>query len=363
MIPERGTIEEYEQGAWVADLVFSSPPDGKIDLWGETWVGTVLSSRQDGGRWRTRIIGGAGGLTKLVRDRQYSGAQSISKIAGSILSQAGEIAGSTLTDRLENYLLREASAGQALDGLTGHAGVSWRLSRVGKVDLYRPASGLEIDPKACLKLGVSPSGSVSLAVASSSSVQIGQTFEGKRIRGIRWHVSPSTLSADVDFSPSRLPDLSGLDLLRIHSAKVERQNADGSLDLIVSGKFGLAKVPFLSGLPGSKVTLVAGDLVSVGFFKADSRSPYAMSTGQASGSTAGVAREGDSVDCGTLVVPTTLAGVLGPIPFQITYVPPGPTHTAEVAAAVLAMAPFAPTSIDLVGVITSGYARVKFPAP
>lgn len=355
MLPSSCIIEETERGAWVADCTFASEPNGLVSL-GEDWTGTILSSRQEGGKFLSRIIGGKGGLGRPVKDRQYLGATSAKKIFESILSEGGETAGPALTDRLVNYTKQRGTVGQALNALADTLGAEWRVLRDGTVTLYRPVSGTELDSKKYTRTGADIDGAAFLTVDSTVPVTLGQTFEGKRIRSIRWGLTKARLEAEVSADLTSIVP-SEIDYLRTYSAKVERQNSDGSLDLIVDGRFGLSQVPWLVGLP-AKVTALPGDLVNVAWYKADPRAPYCYSTGQVS-SGQSIARVGDSLTAGTLVIPTTLAGVTGPVPFQITYIPPGPDLEAQVAAAMLAMTPFAPVRVDLTGLITSGQDRIK----
>lgn len=361
MIPLSAIVEEFEQGAWVADCEFSEKPTGSFELGSETWSGTVLASQLEGGRYLTRIVGGKGGLAKGVTDLQYRGAIGLNKIFADVCKLAGETLGETLTDRVINYDRMRGTAGQALDSLCLTFGCAWRITRAGSASLYRPVASSEVAANKYTRVGSDIDGAVFLAVQSSSDIALGQTVGGKRIRSIRWCLNKSRLVAECSPDPVAAGDLrQRLDFLKTYSAKVERQNADGSLDLIVAGRFGLSQVPLLVGVPVAKVQLVAGDLVNVGFYEYDPRKPYAICTGQGSGSKA-VARVDDTADCGTLILGTlsTPAAPGSPVTIGFQYVPPGPNHDNLVRLATTGLAAFTPQSIRLKAVITSGQERVK----
>lgn len=361
MTPLSAIVEEFEQGAWIADCEFAQSPDGTFVLGSETWAGSIFSSRLEGGRYLTRIVGGKGGLGKPVTDKQYRGAVSVGKVFQDILALAGETSGPVLTDRVDNYDRMKGTAGQALDMLAYVFGCSWRATRSGAMTLYRPSSGSELDVKKYVRVGADIDGAAFLSVQDSAVVTIGQTFEGKRIRSIRWVLSKSRLVAEVSPDPVAAGDTRArLDFLKVYSAKVVKQNSDGSVDVIAAGRFGLSQVPLLVGIPVAKVTMLEGDLVNVGFYDGDPRKPYALCTAQGEGAKA-VARVGDTADCGTLIIGTlsTPAAPGSPVSIGFQYVPPGPTHDQLVPLAMTALAAFAPQSLALKALITSGQDRVK----
>jgi hypothetical protein len=355
MIPIQGFIEENARGAWVADLEFVEQPDGLIDLYGTQWVGTVVYSWQEGGRYHARIVGGAGGLLTRVRDQQYQGAVGVNMIAGQIAFLAGETVGEDLpVYRVNNYHRMTDTAGRALSTLCDTLGLDWRIGRDGKLNVYVLTAGEPLAQRDYVRVGSCTDGP-QLSVQQSSVVQIGSVYEGRTVRAIRWVVSPKRLVADLSFDEA---SATGLDYHKTYTAKVVRQSGS-AVDVIVAGRFSLQGVPLLSGIPVATLTMLPGDLVNVGFYGADPRSPYAICTAQGTGAKA-VARVDDTVDCGTLLV-GTIGAVSGPtatlMPAQ--YVPPGPTHDAEVIALTLQFGAFSPISVPLQGVITSGQVRVK----
>lgn len=116
--------------------------------------------------------------------------------------------------------------------------------------------------------------------------------------------------------------------LGTYEATVERQHADGSLDLLpddarVRGT-GTSNVPLRHGLPGVDVRVVVGSRVLLGFVGGDRRRPYAALWAPGSiesisfdGGEASVARAGDSV---TVFWPPScpVVGTIGGLPFTGT---------------------------------------------
>jgi hypothetical protein len=267
------TIEEYYQGAWTATVEQTEPYAGSFDLGGFTWTGVAVSPvQEDGGRYRAQIVGGAGGLGKSVAERQYYGGSSVSGILSDILKACGEVGGTPLTTRAPSYQRQASTAGAALDYLCKTYGLVWYVGRDGRVTLMSSRVGLPA-PDSFQVLTRDALGPI-LQANDGATLVPGDTFEGQTIRHIRWIQSPQRLVAEVSFKePISKPE--GLDYHKTYGAKVERQNSDGTLDVIVNGKFGLSKVKWLVGLPGW-VEAKEGDLVSVGFWNADPRQPYAI---------------------------------------------------------------------------------------
>lgn len=351
------TIEELYSGAWVADTVDVVAPTGTFTTAdGQTWVGTVFSSAQDGGRYYARIVGGKGNLGKALPDRWYNGTSLIDKIGGDAVTEAGETLGSaTLGTRVDSWQRAAGTLGQALAHIVAIVGGVWWVGRDGNVNLAasRPAS--VIAPQTVSVKSRDVDGSLVVDPFPTAALTLGATWNGQEVRHIRWVQTSNSYTASLAFKDLDSPILTW-DYLRTYSAKVDKQNEDGSLDLIVDERFSVTSVKWLSGLPG-KVVINGGDEVTIGWHGGDPRYPYAVGLVMTDGGKA-VARVDDTVDAGTLVIPTTLAGVVGPVTFKITYVPPGPTHDADVAQALLTMVAFAPVKVDLKGVITSGQVRV-----
>jgi hypothetical protein len=96
--------------------------------------------------------------------------------------------------------------------------------------------------------------------------------------------------------------------LRAYECTVERQAADGSLDLLPDDErirgTGLSGVPIYHGLPGVTVTVTPGARVLLQFVSGDPQRPFAslwrsgdIEEISFNGGTAPVARQGDPVAC------------------------------------------------------------------
>jgi len=123
-----GALAVPRLGVWVADLdaVAEEAPTGAVTLavGGETWRGTVLRGGVTEGRWRGRVVGGAGGLWRAVAARQY---QSTPRrlVVAAILSEVGEqlaADASGLEDVLTTWARLAEPAARALGRLVG----AWR---------------------------------------------------------------------------------------------------------------------------------------------------------------------------------------------------------------------------------------------
>lgn len=373
MIPVSGYVEEPERGAWVADLRFSASPSGAFELVsGEaSWSGTVLYSEDaGGGMFPTRIVGGAGKLGTIVPDKWYRGGGTGNTIAADIIRSAGEQAGTIdLPVRCPQYHRNRGTAGEALDALCDLLGADWWTARDGTICAgTRPETDLDLTGR--VKVETVSDGSVTLSVTSTLGIVPGAMYAGNKSRHVRYSLGDKlTVELSRRPWPCVVQDTTELDLSATHKAVCESQNGDGTLNLIVDGRYSLTAVPWLSGVPG-KVTINTGDLVSVGFWNRDQRQPYAFAIGQSTGTLAPSARVQDQVEGGTLII-----GQNPTFAIAAVYVPPTPwptpddagkaqalaIHTAAVAAAVGAMTSggFVPIPLALSGLISSGDARHK----
>lgn len=351
-------VEETYSGAWVADTVDTVAPTGSVPMPGtDPWSGAVITTSQDGGRIYSRIVGGKGklGTDNPITDKWYNGTLLADTVSQDAIKESGEVFGaSALGVRVDSWQRKAGSLGDALSQLVAVAGGVWWVARDGSVNLAATRSGNVIVPSSVSKVSTDVDGSIALNL-NAAIVKPGDTWLGQTIRHVRHTLTPENFTSSISFTD--LPTIRlGLDYLRTYSARVDNQHADGTLDLIVNGQFAVTSVRWLAGVP-AKVIVNPGDFVTLGWLGGDPRAPYSALLEQTQGTKA-AAGIGDTADCGTLVVPTTLAGVVGPIPFQIKYVPPGPTHDTDLIAALASMAAFVPVAINLTSIITSGQPRI-----
>lgn len=332
-------LEEFEQGAWVADVMDVEQLTGSFELAGETWIGTVESQREENGFYVGRIVGGAGGLSNDVRDRYYKNRTTLAEVARGVTSTVGETLGTIADVRVTTYMRVRGSAGDALSRLANTFGQRWWVERGGSVSIGLRPSGPEAQG---VRVDSGPDGSVYLA--NPESVQIGGTYDGQTIRHVRWYQDANRFEAILYFDAfAESPEAEGLDYAKLHSALVHEQNSDGSLELIVDGRYSISRVQYLSGIPTADLTLAPGDRVLLGFYNGDPRAPYAVATQRTSGTAKGVARVDDTVNAGTI----TASGGSGS-PVLLQYTPPGGSPGTPSASIVLSG-----------GRITSGSERVK----
>lgn len=351
-------IEEPYSGAWVADTVDTVAPTGSVSMPGTAapWSGTIISSSQDGGRFYSRIVGGKGrlGEDKPITDKWYNGTLLADTVAQDAILEAGEVFGSSsLAIRVDSWQRKAGSLGDALSQLVSIAGGVWWIARDGSVNLAPARTGNVIAPSTVSQTASDVDGSLTLNL-NSAIVSTGDTWLGRTIRHVRHTLTSNSFTSQISFTD--LPGLRlGLDYLRTYSARVDTQNSDGTLDVIVNGQFSVTSVRWLSGLP-AKVVVNPGDLVTLGWLGGDPRAPYSALLEQTSGSKA-ASGIGDTVDCGYLVFPIQGTGVGTVVLAPLLYFPPG---DEGLQAATLAAIPplYGAPPIHLQGFITSGQPRI-----
>lgn len=292
------TIEEFEQGAWIADLVSLDEFAGSFDLVNVTWTGTEVSKRQEGEHFHTRVIGGKNGLAKVLDDRFYDGSvtvqaavQQVCQLAGETFSEA--VKGKTLT----TFQRMKGPAYRALDAIAEAFDLKWWIGRDGKLSM------LSDRPEGAEAQGFKMRSDVdSVDLSEPVDVELGGTYDDKPIRHLRWHFTPARFMVTIYFLPFvfRPPVDNRYDAHE--DAKVDKDNGDGTIDVIVGGRYGLKKVKLFCGVPHSKVKVDPGDLVTVGYFGGDPQKPYAVAMAQDTNASKEVARKGDGAGGGNLVV-------------------------------------------------------------
>jgi hypothetical protein len=329
MIPLLATLEEPEQGTWVADLVHLDAYPGSFDLGGITWTGAAVSSLPDGPRMKTRAVGGKGKLSATVRDQYYYGGGTGNTIIGDICRAIGETYIPGAPQRVASWDRAFGTAGQALDQICQTLGIMWWVGHDGNLTAGTRVGGA-VDTSTFTQTGADTDGMVSFNTDTVKDLVPGKTVDGKTIRHIRWELTDKDLTAHVSFVPYALPDLrGGLDYLRSHRAVVESQEADGTLNLIVGNRFSLTKVPFQGGVPG-QIKLLPGDVVTACCWGGDPRQWFAHSVQRTDRVT---------IDCGTLLFMNTPAappGTGGLVTFVNQFLP---GQEQELAAAVLLIIP------------------------
>lgn len=312
-------LEVPSFGAWWAYVTTEAQPSsGGMMLGSAEWVGSIRAQRADGRRWRTFIVGGAGGLNTELPHRQVRGpAVTVQTVAERICALAGETLGGAPATPLATYHRTRGTAGAALSALAAASRLSWRVDRAGVVQFFDPASGVVPEP---------------------AGTQIAGVYSGRRFSGL----------ASIDVEPTaghvRASVMNGAATMTVYDTAIEEVPApriegvfggrvvaqSGALvDLRVDETWDLASVPLFVGLPGVHVELAAGARVLVTYLDQDPRRPVAMLAPDGdpaavtyeigdsnsdlllAGGHATVVREGDIVTVGVATGPVVLSSPPG----------------------------------------------------
>lgn len=299
MIPDSAQIEEFEQGSWVADLVSSDPFSSSFTLTdGSTWSGATVSAHQDQQQYFTRVVGGAGKLATVIPDKYYSGNVALSVAVADVCTACGESVGVVTTGAfLNNFLRIQGTAADALDALAEAFGQIWWIDRTGLVNMraQRPtgaeATGEREKSDVDSALLVNPQG-LTLGVGYQTEDPVAAI---QQIRHIRWKLEPTRFSAQIYAFPFLFRSPAQTAYSCLYDAQVISDNGDGTIDVRVTNRFGVVKVPLYCGVPGSKVKTKVGEAVTLGFLAGDPQKPYAVAMAQSSSATKQVARNTDPV--------------------------------------------------------------------
>ncbi len=130
-------------GAWHADLIVAkdAAPTGAVTLGlaeGRIQLkGTVLRGGAPYLTALVRVVGGAGGLQRILAPRAYRQVPR-GTVLRAALSEAGESLSpnadqATLAEVLDHWVRRQAPAGELLGALLASSGASWRVHADGSV--------------------------------------------------------------------------------------------------------------------------------------------------------------------------------------------------------------------------------------
>lgn len=303
------TVQEFESGTWVADLVSLEAFDGSFELGGSTWVGTAVSEQLEFQRYHTKVVGGKNGLGKALLDKFYDGNVSLQTAVGDICRQCGETFGSATPGTfLSTFERLRGPAYTALDSIADAFESIWWIGRDGALNVK---AARDPGPKATGSRVSSSSDSVLLI--EPVDLQLGGTYgdTSKTIRHIRWEYDSNSFEARVYFVPFIFKAPTRNDYDGLYDALVDRDNGDGTIDVIADGRFGVTKVKLFCGVPGSKVKVNGGEMVTLGFFGSDPQKPFCVAMAQDTTATKAVARKGDTIKIPSGTVFTVTAPVVG----------------------------------------------------
>lgn len=185
------TVEKPQYRNWWADvdvdIAAASPAVGARVVVGGL-SGTVKARASYGNRTTITVAGGAGGLSRVLGSRHYSGQIARSVVALDVLREADETsAGSALSDSVAAWTRQAGTASSALDAIAG----VWRVRDDGLVWLgaepavaARPPTVLDWDRD----LGIRR------FLADDLSLQPGVTLDGILVTRVRYIITAKDLT-------------------------------------------------------------------------------------------------------------------------------------------------------------------------
>lgn len=332
-----GTIFHPAQGAWTATLEINSDVAlggaQTIELPGLELKGYVVGGGVSVLRQHIRMVGGAGGLGKVVEGQAFNRATVRTVATYVLVQQAGETLASdsdaaVLDRQLEHYTVLSESAGKALEHLCESIATTWYVKPDGSIRIGAP-SWETVEPDHVLVAEDLLGGSMTVAT-TEDTMQPGTSFLGKRVAAVEHVLSgaPAQARTVVRWGASRHPfDEDLRDLVRHHQAhtlpvydaQVVTQNSDGTLDLKPTSSAvgpGWQRVPLYTAPFTFRVS--PGARCAVEFFDNDRTRPFVRSF--AAGTfleveIAGqkVAVKAPNVDVGNAGAAVTLAGGTKPV--------------------------------------------------
>ena len=325
------TLTVPRVGLWVADvaLVDDLALTGAVTLVvdGRERRGFVHRGGVESGRWRGRIVGGAGGLHSILGPGAFADT-TLAVVLEETLREAGETlapVSGDLTATVARWARVAAPAHHTVADVARAAGYAWRVLDDGTVwvgaETWSPLTlGADLDV-----IEHDPAtGRYELGGVAAQSIDPGRvvTLDGDAVRvGALEHrlgddVLRTVLYADgASDTGSRLTAafdamarraLREVDYHAVYPARVIEQRADGSLDVLAdSPRIALPRAIPYRTLPGLAFTVPAGTRVAVGFEQGDPSRPFAalwelgeVTRWTLGGGSARAAREGDDVTRG-----------------------------------------------------------------
>ncbi len=350
---ERAVIHEPHQGPWFADidLVTDPAPSGKATLkvGTTTFLGTIdpSASGDFGGRGRVRLVAGANGWNKLVRQRDYSSDVGVSAaaVASELASDAGETIGVYQPQRAKigSHYAREAGpAGKALEEVIGSA--TWWVDRVGVTHVgARAATALAPGAVTGIQGYNARQRELTLAVSDLGLVQVGQTVTSPlasdtlTISSLETRITPEAIKLTAWCGSEKRNEVADLlsaiarratetHLWGLYEYRVVDMVADRARLQATDPSVGLPDLNYIEqwpGLAGAHVTLAPSTIVLVQFVNGsptrpvithwrDGRSETPLQVEIGKIAPAAAARQGDPVE--SILPPAIFSGTVGGAP-------------------------------------------------
>jgi hypothetical protein len=295
------------QGRWWADLaVNTDAPDkltGAVTLVLSdtlTLVGTALRVGEYAGTVTCSIVGGAGGLQKVLKPKAYQGVPLRLPLQDA-LAEVGEALSPTsdadaLNEMLSKWIRMSGPAMGELEALLGEApdGTVCRVLADGTVWV-----GQETWPEATTKATVLQDlrwcGQVELGVEAPELLP-GTTFMDRKVEHVEHRLSPESVRTIVQFADDPAGEveassttegdrllqvidrrLASTRFQRLFPAKVVKQNDDLTLELVLDDAVapGLSNVPMRTFAPSIQVKVAPSSRCAVAFENGDPQQPVA----------------------------------------------------------------------------------------
>jgi hypothetical protein len=350
---------------------------------GVTFAGVVARAVAFEGRVHVVVVGGGGGLSGEPEVRAelegagYTGTPLVASatlLVGDILTASNE---RLSDDAAELVDLLSLPRWQRVAGLARHAlgalalalAVSWRVRPDGLVWLGEETfEAYDDEPNVLIQRDDTDASELHCALeVDRPDIQPGMALGDRRIVGVVYTLAGDALRARLRYESSAggmtlsasleaaLGPTAGI-YAGAHPSRVVKVNADDSVDLLpaneaIGARTGIAEVPFRTGLYAARQILAEGaDVIlrfgsSARFPCGDPSLPYCEAAAQDPTADRGIARNGDKVQIGTLLVVASVSPTIPPNPLlTISFAPAGSPFGV----------PGTPVVVVLYGTILSG---------
>ena len=295
------------QGRWWADLAVNTNAldklTGAVTLVlsdSLTLVGTAVRVGEYAGTVTCSIVGGAGGLQKVLKPKAYQGVPLRLPLQDA-LAEVGEVLAPTsdagaLDQMLSKWIRMSGPAMGELETLLGEApdGSVCRVLADGAV-WVGTETWPEVSTKATVLQDLRWCGQVELGVEAPVLLP-GTTFMVRKVEHVEHRLSPESVrtivqfveepAGEVEASSTTEGDrllqvidrrLASTRFQRLFPAKVVKQNDDLTLELILDDAVapGLSNVPMRTFAPSIQVKVASGSRCAVAFENGDPQQPVA----------------------------------------------------------------------------------------
>lgn len=335
-------------GNWTCHLVLADNPDPlpsgqvTVNYHGLSLSGYVLRAGVFESTCYVMVVGGKGGLWKVLPSKYYANQTSVRLPLDEIVQGAGETLSTSSTPSILSATLsawprRQDEAGNLLSVLADSAKGLWRVKTDGTVffgaDTFQPPQNydngddytlIRTEPEFLMQT-VAPLGEPAIFPGMSWLLgNVGRVHyedDGDEFLMRVWYLSQDQKDDAVVAGLRYLIDeeIRGTAYYPTFGGKVVQQRGDGTIDITLDDRRlpPLTSVPVLVPVPGAKLTVDAGSRAYVSFAGGDPTRPLAQLY-ESGNATKEVVLTDDEVNSGTIAFVVTPA------------VPPGPNGTLAI---------------------------------